>query len=145
MRALLFSAIGGITCIAIGGCGGGSEQNKDSAIDTTNAVDSGSNLERNGQSGDAGQNSPGSEEQQLTRELLAKSAACQRALVSVERHAVDASYCKNNKGIEVCQWLYMGPDNSILFDQREDESCDKSRVNKPLACSEAVARFSAQQ
>jgi hypothetical protein len=67
-------------------------------------------------------------------------AACYRALKSVVGARAE-TYCKINKDDRVCQWLYIGPDGKILFDQRSNEEIDKEGSSIALSCDAAAARF----
>ena len=67
-------------------------------------------------------------------------AACYRALKSVVGAKAE-TYCKINGDDKVCQWLYIGPDGSVLFDQRSNEEIDKEGSSVALSCAEAASRF----
>jgi hypothetical protein len=68
--------------------------------------------------------------------------ACQRALKDVARARAE-TFCKDNKGVKYCQWLYIGKDGKVLYDQRADEEIDKSIRSQPLSCEEAGKRYPA--
>jgi hypothetical protein len=60
--------------------------------------------------------------------------------------ASEASYCKTNKEVEVCQWIYKSVENQeTLFHQLVDENCDKVPTTTVLYCEEAVSRFPSSQ
>jgi hypothetical protein len=126
--------------LLISGCGD-KEEAKQSNEPSAEVQGSDSAQNSRGHSGSMqpGNDSTGDDAEMIDRAL--KDSACRKAIESVAAHAHDPSYCKNNKGVEVCQWLYVAPDNTIIYDQRAEADCDKDGVNKPLACSEAVVRF----
>jgi len=56
--------------------------------------------------------------------------ACQMALRKVAK-GKNETFCKNNNGDKVCQWLYVDASGDVLFDQRVDENVDKPSATRP--------------
>ena len=71
-------------------------------------------------------------------------AACYRALKSATGAKAE-TYCKVNKDDRVCQWLYVGTDGKILFDQRSNEEIDKEGRSVALSCEAAAKKFPASK
>ena len=67
-------------------------------------------------------------------------AACYRALKSATGAKAE-TYCKVNKDDRVCQWLYIGTDGKVLFDQRSNEEIDKEGRSVALSCDQAARMF----
>lgn len=65
--------------------------------------------------------------------------ACQQILASLGQDSLE-TYCKDNAGDQVCQWLYVSQAGEVYFHQAADEECDKQSGNIPLTCAEAIRR-----
>jgi hypothetical protein len=65
--------------------------------------------------------------------------ACQQILAGLGEHGLE-TYCKDNAGDQVCQWLYVSQAGEVYFHQAADGECDKQSENIPLTCAEAIRR-----
>ena len=65
--------------------------------------------------------------------------ACQQILAGLGRNGLE-TYCKDNAGDQVCQWLYVSQAGEVYFHQAADDECDKQSENIPLTCAEAIRR-----
>ena len=116
-----------VACFAFAGCGNSSSTSTPATNQKSNNIDT-NNLRKK------------DEEPLVELSGNSEDQACQKALRDVAV-AKSETFCKNNEGDRVCQWLYIGPDGKVLYDQRAHEDIDKTGQTRALSCAEALKRY----
>lgn len=69
----------------------------------------------------------------------AEDRACEKAMRQIPGIRGKTTYCKENNGDRVCQWLYVNEEGVVH--QTSDESIDTVNGVVPLSCERAMGMF----
>lgn len=121
------SAFAAIAIILVQGCGNTTTEPDDQVTPTPQIIDEG-----NGDGSRAAIEEP-------IRVKTVEDRACEKAMRQIQGIRGKTTYCKENNGDRVCQWLYVNDEG--LVHQTSDESIDTVKGVVPLSCQRAMEMF----